>query len=256
LELMHNPAHNILFYRRLIDDALILQRFSPDGFRAFMAAMDEFGPPGKRLTWESEDGPGRSVHFLDLQIDLMVDGSIQTKTYQKDMNLYLYRPPTSAQPQSILYGLIYGTIHRYYWQNSDRHWLDHFVTQFYQRLLDRGHRACDLTRLFVRAARKVDTSALPTPRSRTDTLDEIHDSIFLHLQYHPQDPARKELQQIFQSTCRSALDAACVPDGPDAGDPVNFGRMIVAYSRAPNIANLVRRNRLKPDFDTHVSGSG
>jgi hypothetical protein len=86
-------AHSLVFYRRLIDDALILQRHTADGWSHFMHAMDDFGPPGKRLKWESEDGPGRSSHFLDLEIHLQEDGSIQTRTYQKDMNLYLYCPP-------------------------------------------------------------------------------------------------------------------------------------------------------------------
>jgi hypothetical protein len=64
-----------------------------EGWSCFMQSMDEFGPPGKRLQWESKDGPGRSTHFLDLEIHLQDDGSIRTWTYQKDINLYLYRPP-------------------------------------------------------------------------------------------------------------------------------------------------------------------
>jgi hypothetical protein len=248
-------THGLLFYRRLIDDALIFQRHTADGWTRFIESMDDFGPPGKRLKWESEDGPGRSAHFLDLEIHLQDDGSIQTRTYQKDMNLYLYRPPTSAQPDSILYGLIYGTLHRYFWQNSDRSWFDHFVGLFYKRLQDRGHCASNLARLFIRAASRVDISALPTPKSKRQTLDALNNSIYIHLRYHPQDPSRQELQKLFQSTCRSALDEAYVPSGTSSGQPVAFGRSVIAYSRAPNIADLVRRNRLGPDFDTtNVSG--
>jgi hypothetical protein len=51
-------SHNLIFYWRLIDDALILQRHTADGWSQFMLAMDDFGPLGKRLKWESEDGPG------------------------------------------------------------------------------------------------------------------------------------------------------------------------------------------------------
>jgi hypothetical protein len=41
--------------------------------------------------------------------------------FQKPMNMYLYRlPTTSAQCTSVLYGLIYGTLHHYFWQNSKR----------------------------------------------------------------------------------------------------------------------------------------
>jgi hypothetical protein len=249
-------AHGLVFYRRLIDDALIFQRHTTEGWSLFMQSMDDFGPPGKRLQWESEDGPGRSTHFLDLEIHLQDDGSVRTRTYQKDMNLYLYRPPTSAQPDSILYGLIYGTLHRYFWQNSDRSWFDHFVGLFYKRLQERGHNASNLTRLFLRAASRVDVSTLPTPKTQRQTLDSLNDSIYLHLRYHPQDPSRQELQQLFQTTCRSALDDAHIPSGESIGHPVPFGRSIIAYSRAPNIADLVRRNRLGPDFDTTTTVSG
>jgi hypothetical protein len=253
--LLVSGAHNLVFYRRLIDDALIFQRHTADGWSTFMHAMDDFGPPGKRLKWESEDGPGRSTHFLDLEIHFRDDGSIQTRTYQKDMNLYLYRPPTSAQPESILYGLIYGTLHRYFWQNSDRSWFDHFVGLFYQRLQDRGHDASNLTRLFIRAASRVDQSSLPKQKTKSQTLDSLNNSIYLHLRYHPQDPSRQELQRLFQDTCRLALDEAYIPSGESVGLPVSFGRSVVAYSRAPNIADLVRRNRLGPDLDTlQVSG--
>jgi hypothetical protein len=104
-----------------------------------MQSMDDFGPTGKHLQWESEDGPGRSTHFLDLEIHLLEihlqdNGSVRTRTYQKDMNLYLNRPPTSAQPDSILEGLIYGTLHQYFWQSLDQSWFDHFVGLFYKRL--------------------------------------------------------------------------------------------------------------------------
>jgi hypothetical protein len=32
-------------------------------------------------------------------------------------------------------------------------------------------------------------------------------------------------------------------------------RMTIAYSRAPNLGDLARRNRLGPTFDTTVTGS-
>ena len=108
-----NP-HGVLFYRRLIDDALIIQRNTPGAHDTFLAAMNSFGTPGARLVWESS-GPSRKDIFLDFNLTLNNHRTISTSTYQKPMNLYLYRPPSSAQPPSILFGLIYGTLHRFYW---------------------------------------------------------------------------------------------------------------------------------------------
>jgi hypothetical protein len=73
--------------------------------------MNDFGTPGARLEWEATP-PGREVNFLDLHLRLdPASGSISTSSFQKPTNLYLYRPPTSAQPASNLYSLHYGTLH-------------------------------------------------------------------------------------------------------------------------------------------------
>jgi hypothetical protein len=99
-----------IFYRRLIDDAYIIQRNTPQGYTNFLQAMNSFGQEGARLEWESP-GPGCAVDFLNVNIQINRDGTLTTSTFQKPMNLYLFRPPASAQPPSILYGLIYGTLH-------------------------------------------------------------------------------------------------------------------------------------------------
>ena len=252
--LLKDPS--IIFYRRLIDDAIVIQHKTIDAWKDFMTSMDNFGPLGKRLQWESETGPQTSVHFLDLYLDLKADGSIHTRTYQKDMNLYLYRPPSSAQPHSILFGLVYGTLHRYHWQNTDPAWFNHYVTAFYRRLLDRGHKPGTLHHIFNTAAERVKRSTIPLPKTKQKQLEAQHNTTFIHLPYHTQDPPRQHLQKMFHDICRPALDDAHIPIGIDAGNPVSFGRTIVAYSRAPNIASLAQRNRLRPDVDTHLHVTG
>ena len=172
------------------------------------------------------------------------------------MNLYLYRPPCSAQPKSILYGLIYGTLHRYYWQNTDPKWLTHYIAEFYKRLLDRGHTANNLHTLFQTAMTRVTQSTPPIPKTKQKQLKALDGTTFLHLQYHPQDPPRRAIQTLFQQRCRPALNDAYIPSGEDAGTPVTFGRLIVAYSRAPNIASLAQQNHLQPDVDTHIHTLG
>ena len=107
----------IRFYRRLIDDAFII--FSPivpdyeNPFLSLTTAMNNYGPTTKRLNWDTEP-PQQTVNFLDLTVSITKDGTIATKTFQKKDNTYLYRPPTSCQPPSILKSFVYGTPHRYY----------------------------------------------------------------------------------------------------------------------------------------------
>jgi hypothetical protein len=100
-----------IFYQRLIDNAYIIQRNTPHGYTPFMQAMNAFGQEGARLKWESP-GPGCAVNFLDFNIQINQDGSLTTSTFQKLMSIYLFRPPASAQPPSILYELIYGALNR------------------------------------------------------------------------------------------------------------------------------------------------
>jgi hypothetical protein len=98
------------------------------------------------------------------------------------MNLYLYRPPPSTQPSSMLYSLIYGTLHQYYWHNTERSMFEQFAWKFFQRLQQRGHAVNKLALLFLRAAAQVDTSSIPLPKPATDQLGKPDGTCFLHLQ--------------------------------------------------------------------------
>jgi hypothetical protein len=239
------PDSALLFYRRLIDDGFIIQRNIPHGYNNFMLRMNSFGDDGARLEWESP-GPARAVDFLDLTIQLNLDGSITTSTYQKPMNLYLFRPPTSAQPPSILYGLIYGTLHRLFWQNSEFTTFEAFTLKFFKRLQARGHATSKLAKLFLKAATRVDLSSIPLPKPPNNTLGGPDGTCFLHLPFHPQDVTRREIQQLFADICLPSF----------AEQAFDIDRLVIAYSRAPNISDNVRRNRLGNSVDTSmVSGS-
>jgi hypothetical protein len=41
------------------------------------------------------------------------------KTYEKPTNLFLYIPPTSAHSPGVLKRIIFGNVHRYWYQNSN-----------------------------------------------------------------------------------------------------------------------------------------
>ena len=57
----------------------------------------------------------KSVDFLDLTITINDNGHVEFKTYQKELNLYLYIPPSSAHPPGCFQGLIIGNLQTY-WQ--------------------------------------------------------------------------------------------------------------------------------------------
>jgi len=90
------------------------------------------------LSWKVEDLSQQTV-FLDLSIQIK-NFRIQTKTFQKDMNLYLYTPPSplSAHPYSCLKGLIAGEM-RHYWIQNNPVDFQQILTKFLDCLSDRGH---------------------------------------------------------------------------------------------------------------------
>lgn len=231
---------SVIFYRRLIDDAFIIIRDNKDDIRELDTVMQDFGPIGKRLEWEFTK-PSSLVDFLDLTVSITSNGKINTKTFQKAMNLYLYRCPSSAQPPTILYSLIYGTLHRYYWQNTHIQDFGRFTELFFERLTERAHKRCDLAPLFLKAAQEVENSTLPNPRPGQKKENKVsnNNNLFIHLPYHPQQPSRSDIRDhatALMSTLKEEKDC--------------FERIILAFSRAPNIGDLCKKHRLEATIDT------
>ena len=133
--LIPKHGHNLLYFRRFIDDIFaVWTGNTTTDWDAFCADVNDFGV----LTWDIENNPpATSVDFLDLT--LTIEGSrIVTKTFQKKMNLYLYLPAASAHPEGCIKGTIFGLVRRYHAQNTYCKDYVHFVTLLYTRLLERG----------------------------------------------------------------------------------------------------------------------
>jgi hypothetical protein len=130
-------------------------RDRPERYQRLHKTMNSFGEPGHRLEWTSEP-PSRTVDFLDLTIHIGDDGRITTKTFQKEMNLFLYIPPISSHAPSVLQGLIYGQLRRFWLQNSRTDDYVHCASAFYNHLLARGHDSNNIQRLFLLACSRLD----------------------------------------------------------------------------------------------------
>jgi len=99
---------NLLYYRRYIDDVLGVwlepATNKHETWNNFKKKLNEWGT----LEWVIEE-PSKKTNFLYLTLHLQ-NSKIHTKTYQKEMNLYLYIPANSAHPPSWLKGLISGEL--------------------------------------------------------------------------------------------------------------------------------------------------
>ena len=101
------------------------------------------------LEWTFET-PDTTVNFMDLTITI-AGGRLKTTLYEKPQNLYLFLPPHSSHPQGVLSGLVFGQILGTRRLCSRQEDADKKIMEFFQRLLNRGHRKASLTPLFTRA---------------------------------------------------------------------------------------------------------
>ena len=155
------------------------------------------------------------------------------------MNLHLYIPPKSAHPKGVLKSLIFGSLQRFWLQNSDKS--DYMTTAaaFFGHLLNRGYTPTELTPIFEEAAASIDHKEASTWRSvsRSST-----NSIFIHWEFHPRDIGRKAIRQTFHQILAPVLAEHGSPTQPT-----------VAFSVPPNIGNCVRKTQMKEPNGQRVS---
>ena len=185
-----NTYHsNLIFYKRYIDDIFGIWVDSPETtWEDFKQTLDQFG----QLRWNLEDRT-TSTNFLDLHINIVQD-QIQTKTFQKELNLYLYIPPTSAHPSSCFKGLITGELIRYWAQNTQEKDFIHITQLFIQRLTQRGHRIEDIIPILRSAAANIDN----TQGNRRLLEQKVNpdDIIYLHWRFRPLDIKKSVIHDI------------------------------------------------------------
>ena len=122
--LIPNHGHNLLYFKRYIDDifAIWTGNLTTD-WSAFKEDVNNFGV----LKWDiNEVTPSKSVNFLDMTLSIE-DDRIVSRTFQKEMNLHLYIPPSSEHPLSCIKGTIFSLVLRYFKQNTYQKDFTHHV---------------------------------------------------------------------------------------------------------------------------------
>lgn len=185
-----------------------------------------------------------SVTFLDLNITIE-HNEIKTATYQKEMNLYLYLPGSSAHPNGTIKGTIYGQMLSYYENNSRYEDYIRFTCLLYQRLMARGHQQSVIRPIFL------ESHASITSRRRTNPLTPQNDdtngkhAIYLHFTYHPEDVPRSIIRGLYYKHMAAAEQL------------LNLAPPVVAYSRPTNLGEICSQSKLHEapgrDAITHLA---
>ena len=188
-------------------------------------------------------GGKRDLTANYLTIKIGIDGSIKTSLYEKPMALYLFIPPNSAHPPGVLTGHIFGNLLRIFRLNSYEDDIIKDTLNFYDRFLARGHKRDVLTPLFLKGianARKyMATSKATRDRMKREKQEAASRRLYLHLEYHPQNPASHEIQQLFDSIVlhppgETPLNEVAAGLG---GETVPIDALTIAYHRAPNLGD-------------------
>ena len=240
---------NLIMYKRYIDDIFGIWKHSSDNdldrsqWSKFTGDIGNYD--GLKWVWHSHV---QSLDYLDIIISIR-DTRLHTTLFEKELNLYLYIPPHSAHPPGVLTGLILGNCHRIYTLCSDASDVTRLLRMFYHRLKARGYNDSRLLPLFQRAYVLANARSLHTPTT-SPTSDEddatlLRSRIFYHTKFHPSNPTSSTLQQVWNNTIiRPPQDFHISTVENLHGKSISLERMTVAYSRPPNLGNILSARNL------------
>jgi len=113
--ILQKYGDNLLYFKYYIDDIFGIWLPPPTQKQATWESFKQDLSNWGTLSWVIEN-PSLETNFLDLNIRI-IDSKIDSTTFQKPLNLYLYLPPNSAHPPSCFKGLITGELKRFWLQN-------------------------------------------------------------------------------------------------------------------------------------------
>jgi hypothetical protein len=249
-------SNSLADFVRYIDDGLGVWISNPDPLTdahrwAHFQAITGFG----KLTW-TVSPLQRAVNFLDLCISLTPDNAIQTRLYEKELNLYLYLPPHSAHPPGLLRGLIIGMVFRILRLTTHLSDARDDIKQLYFRLHNRGYQRTTLVPLFESAYSLVRRHLRSPPLNplAAPAPDPLRNSVFFHVPYNRLDPSRRTLQLLFRECLLKPIGETPLPAlRTDDGYACDLDPLIVCYHQQFNLKNILFPRRLRQHANHPVS---
>ena len=249
------------FFKRFIDDDFLVwdppETLANDEKEAKWIEFKTEVGNNHGLEWEFSER-SHSAIFLDMKITIRPDGRLKTTLYEKPMALHLFIPPHSAHPPGVLVGHIFGNILRIFRLNSDEEDIIDDTKRFYHRFCQRGHTSESIKPLFL-AGIKNARKFLATSQQERDAIklqkgEAASRTLYLHIEYHPQNPPSHEIQQLFANTVLH-------PPGKRPFNQIDvYGRekvpvdaMTIAYHRAHNIGDILSYRDVSKKFGPPVS---
>ena len=252
------------YYKRYIDDGfgawrrILNQDENANRIKCFKKEVNEYGkndnffkdnPHLKPLTWTFSEF-GKEAVFLDLKIKL-VSNKIETKIYEKELNLHLFLPPTSCHPPGVVKSIIFGSVYRAFRLNTNPSDRVPFLINMHKRLVNRGHCPNATANQFKEAISIVEKKLGSQTPSNPSCPDEPTEQqpLYLQLPYNPHDVSRKVIQQIFRTTIIHPPGGQHISEVPTLNKfpkgPADFNRLQVCYRSQKKLRGLLSPRKLR-----------
>ena len=138
-----------LLHRRFVDDktGIFLEKKSGE---IFMDTFNKLRPHSIQDTFSLSN---TSAIFMDIEYfkgpRFHATGFLDTRSYQKPKNNYLYIPPFSAHSKVNMQAVILSTLKGYCMFNTSHEDFLALKILYYNRLLDRGYTPTDLFKILI-----------------------------------------------------------------------------------------------------------
>ncbi|CAJ1936060.1 unnamed protein product [Cylindrotheca closterium] len=274
LDLIEQFGSSLHYLRRYIDDQFGIWIHDPDPvvdqqqWEAFKQCQETYCS----LSWEFSP-LSKTANFLDVTLDVE-QFHITFKLYKKPLNLHLYIPPNSAHTPAVRMGLVTGGIYRILQLTTRDCDKKDSMSKFHSHLFARGYKLPFLKFAFEKAL--IQFSKPWEKKSKDSTRDCILLHLPFHPRDPPRHSLQQAFHahmlrpqtkhQLFGRACDhsqawhrthswNGWDAFIQKDTPvvpkekfepylyelhnNEKAPIPIKEFIVAYSRAPNLKNLL-----------------
>jgi len=117
-------------------------------------------------------------------------------------------------------------------QNNPEHF-QKTLTQFINRLLDRGHSLTNIIPILMETAESIDKQRHITNNSKPNN----EDTLFIHRVFHPYGLSRQDIRRLYSEILEPHLQ---------------FNRMTIAMSRPTNLRDLLTKASLTLPQDINI----
>ena len=167
---------------------------------------------------------------------------------KKQLNIHLYIPPHSDHPPGVINRIIYGQIYHITTLCSEEEDQKSLIRQFFRRPIKRGHNRQNVLPFFEKSIvhyKKKSLTPEPPPPQQLDHQSKTQ-QLFFHVRYHPDNVKSFEYQCKFKgNTLKSQYRHHLSNIKNKSGNELKLDRMVVLYSRPPNLTNILSYRKIK-----------